>query len=502
MATPPTLVSSTSTVFNTTTSPKSVTLTTQAGDYVVVVAGTENASELTNTPSGNGLTFTLLQSETGGSNVCESKVWVAQDSTGGTSWTLSATHSATSTHWGFTATVWRGSDGYGASAKNTVTDGVAPSLDLTTTADNSAIVYGSFDWNAISGSSRTWRTINSYTPTSANGGEDSYALSSGRYTEYTGHWLDVGSTGTKTTGLSAPGGQKPSIVAVEIKGAGSSALTGEATLSATASITATALVERFGGASLAVTASMAAAGAVDRPATGALVTSADLSAAATVGAQGAASLAAVGALSAGAFVNADQSAQLSVTTSITAIAVVSKYGEANLSATVSMFADSEPNGTASLAVTSSLYAIATVQAFATSSLSAIADMDTIAIVGTFGESSLSAVVAISAEASTVAGVIGVAVLNATVDLTASGNLDRAGIVSLTAQAALLAEAVVGKFATATLAVIASMNAERYIAVTYGIGSAGIANGYSGQASMQSVGSGIPGTGIIDSGEAS
>src|SRR5580692_6633442 len=97
-----------------------------------------------------------------------------------TAYTLSVASGGTTTgHWGDIALVFTGSTGAGASASGTGTG--APSLNLTTTGDNSAIAVIVLDANAVSGSSRTWLTLNGYTPTSGNGYEQDYTLDTGNY---------------------------------------------------------------------------------------------------------------------------------------------------------------------------------------------------------------------------------------------------------------------------------------------------------------------------------
>jgi hypothetical protein len=116
---------------------------------------------------------------------------------------------------------FRDSDGVGASVSNNTTG--TPSISITTTQDNSAVAVIIIDWNAADGASRTWLTVNSITPTSGNGGERTYFRNASFYTVYAAYWSDVGAAGAKTVGLSAPGSQQYSIIAVEVKGAASSA---------------------------------------------------------------------------------------------------------------------------------------------------------------------------------------------------------------------------------------------------------------------------------------
>jgi len=119
--------------------------------------------------------------------------------------------------WGDIALVFSGSPGAGASGSATGTG--APSLSLTTTADNSAVGVIVLDHNAVSGASRTWRTVNGVTPTAGNGYELDYTLVASEYGVYVAYYPNAGLTGSKVTvGLSAPAGMKYTITAVEIQG--------------------------------------------------------------------------------------------------------------------------------------------------------------------------------------------------------------------------------------------------------------------------------------------
>lgn len=212
----PTFVASYATVYNTSTAPKTVSVTTQAGDLLVIVSAVENGSTTFNTPSGNGIAFTSRQIVDLDTNWCDIGIWTGTDATGGTNWTLTVDTTAGGFQFGATCFVFRNHGGYGASSKTNVS-GAAPSLGLTTTQDNSAIVVISADWVPVDGASRTWLTVNSLTPTNGNGMERTYH-SNANYTAYAAYYSDAGTTGSKTVGLSAPGGQKYSIAAIEVKG--------------------------------------------------------------------------------------------------------------------------------------------------------------------------------------------------------------------------------------------------------------------------------------------
>lgn len=202
------------------TTPKTVSTTVAAGDLLVVAGATEDTGNTLNDPTGGSLTYTLRQSVTVASY---SGAWGWTAAPGGSqTYTLSDDKNADiGGWWGFTALRFSGTDGYGTSTKTNVSSG-APSLSITPTQDNSAIVVIVTDWNATDGASRTWRTVNGITPTSGNGLERVYFRDSAHFAVYVAYYSDVGTAGVaKTVGLSAPSGQKYAIIAIEVKGSGS-----------------------------------------------------------------------------------------------------------------------------------------------------------------------------------------------------------------------------------------------------------------------------------------
>lgn len=197
-------------------------VTVASGDYLVILGCTPEAANITlGTPTGGGLTYTLRQSNTTGSN-CATYAWTAPSASVQTFNVSITSGSGGFGYWGYTVLRYSGSDGIGASSKTVGATG-APSLAVTTTGANSAVAGLTGDWNAVDGASRTWRTINSVTPTSGNGGERVYQRDSSAMTCYVASWSDVGAAGSKTTGLSAPSGQKYSMIAVEVLGSSAAA---------------------------------------------------------------------------------------------------------------------------------------------------------------------------------------------------------------------------------------------------------------------------------------
>jgi hypothetical protein len=207
----PTFVSESETAWNTATSPKTASVTVQNNDRLVVIGATGDASTTLGTPTGGSLTYTLQQSVVV-TNYTTVYVWTAT-ATSATTFSVSITRSGgTANYWGFNVLLYRDSDGFGASSKTNVANG-APSLGLTTSFTDSAIVVINADWSAVDGTTRTWRQVNGASPT-----EQTYFRDSTMYTVYAARHANAGTAGAKTVGLSAPGSQKYSIAAVEVRG--------------------------------------------------------------------------------------------------------------------------------------------------------------------------------------------------------------------------------------------------------------------------------------------
>jgi hypothetical protein len=215
----PTFVSYTDTGWATPNSTASVatsSISVQSGDTMVAVAVISDGS-MTLAVSGGSLTWTLAQSVVT-TNYCATYIWTATaSSTTSFAVTFSRT-GTTTTKYGGGVYVFRAAS-IGNSSKTNTTG--APSLALSSSQASSAFVQVVADWNAADGASRTWRAINSTTPTSGNGYEKAYYRDSAQYTVCSAYWPDVGSTGSKTTGLSAPSGQQYAAIALEIKGTAS-----------------------------------------------------------------------------------------------------------------------------------------------------------------------------------------------------------------------------------------------------------------------------------------
>lgn len=202
---------------NTATTPKTVSVTVQTGDLLIVmsVAAGANGGAVNTAPTGGSLTYAQLATLGTSTSHARAIAWSAT-AISSTTFSVSCVHPTTASSgifWGVFVWVWRGHGGVGAVGAPTV-NSTSNSVTLTTTGDNSALSVGSADWNAADGTTRTRRTVNSLT-----GAEDLYGRDSAQYTWYASRYADTGTAGSKTAGYSAPTGQASAIIAVEILGA-------------------------------------------------------------------------------------------------------------------------------------------------------------------------------------------------------------------------------------------------------------------------------------------
>lgn len=200
--------------WTTNTTPKSVSVTTQTNDILVWIGMTRDVGTSINTLSvGTGWTWSYIIALTSAASTCALLMGVAVAVNNETfTLTGTVTSGGTLAQWGFNCLRFSNSNGITTYGSNTPPQTGTPSIGITTTQPNSALVVAAADWNAINGSSRAWLTsAGSFT-------EQTYAFQSGGYTTYAGYHPDVGAAGAKTVGLSTPSGQKYSIGVVEILG--------------------------------------------------------------------------------------------------------------------------------------------------------------------------------------------------------------------------------------------------------------------------------------------
>lgn len=208
MATPPTFIQEAETAYGSSTSPKTTAgFDVVAGDVLVAFAAMSDCPPevyIENSGAPLGWSQLVPVNVFGRTFVSMWCAPVEADATG-----LTVSFVASTTNWfGGSALTWRDCAGMGAYTKADY-NGAAPTLDIATRYNNSAVVVVNSDWNAIDGTSRAWRTGAGAVT------ETTYFRADGFYTVYAGYHADAGNAGTKTVGLTTPV-QRYSIVALEL----------------------------------------------------------------------------------------------------------------------------------------------------------------------------------------------------------------------------------------------------------------------------------------------
>lgn len=211
----PTFVASYGNAATSTTTPKTASVTVAVGDLLVVYAGTGGPSTtITAGPTGgSGFTWTQQTSIVGVTGYSCQYIWTAT-ATSAQTFTMSlATTGTGAGSWSFTCLRFSSHGGVGASTAANAT-AAAPTLNITTTKDSSAVVVADADFTATDGASRAWRT-GAGTLT-----EVTYTTAASAVTLYGGYHANAGTAGVKAVGLTAPS-QTYSIAAVEVLGTSS-----------------------------------------------------------------------------------------------------------------------------------------------------------------------------------------------------------------------------------------------------------------------------------------
>lgn len=208
----PTFVGEYPTAFNSTATPKIAmnAVAISSGDVLVAMATGENHGQILSISENGSATATLQQSS------------LETDYTSGYVWTYVAPSNETMTvslartgalYFGGNVVRFSGSSGVGASNVATGATGT-PSISLTTTMANSAILIMVGDWNAVSGT-QTFTNNFGGTATALTG----YPGDNAHYGIAIAYFQNAGAVGAKTVGMSAPAGQKWMLIAIEVKGA-------------------------------------------------------------------------------------------------------------------------------------------------------------------------------------------------------------------------------------------------------------------------------------------
>lgn len=221
---PPTYVRSVVSDFTTAGGTKvSPTFDVSNGDLVVIQVATADESHVQGTPTwtGTGTVTAQTGATIASTDFVNASTWTIPVLATATARTVSVTNTNTTVPWGYSVTVWRDHNGVGAVAEVSTTGPAAPSLNITTTVLNSALNVLVGDWTGGNvGVPRTWRTVNN-APIFETGFGDSTSA-----TYFSGIVTDAGSIGAKTVGLSSPSNTKYTVVAIEIRPAAPTAITG------------------------------------------------------------------------------------------------------------------------------------------------------------------------------------------------------------------------------------------------------------------------------------
>lgn len=197
------------------TLPQTMSVTTAIGDRLVAWASmADNAATISTPTGGTGLTWALSVRDSNAANFSGSYLWTAGPATTAETFTLQTTKTGGSGTfmWAFGCERWSGAGGFGTGVTASNASG-APTVNVTTTKANSAIVAVDSDWNAGATTGKAWRTgAGALTELLV----DQDTSTSSTLTCYIGYHADAGATGTYAVGLTAPTGQKYTIVAVEV----------------------------------------------------------------------------------------------------------------------------------------------------------------------------------------------------------------------------------------------------------------------------------------------
>jgi len=176
-----------------------------AGDLIVVIAGTEVGTSAAAAPTNANLSFAPGTAIGADSTHCWANTWTATAASSQTAQTIA--NAGILNEWGMAVWVFRGSGGAGVRATDVTT---ALTVSLARGGANSLVVFGGFDFNAVA------TTGYSFTPTVAH---DRQHLQDGSfYSIYVADFGDQGGAGTTSYGIAGVTTGTFSKIALEIKG--------------------------------------------------------------------------------------------------------------------------------------------------------------------------------------------------------------------------------------------------------------------------------------------
>lgn len=252
--------------------------TPAAGEVLVLKVQGENGVVAFGTPVGGGLTWTQRRLGNTTNLFVYGAIWTAVVGAGGAPMTVAITRTGANTGW--TSMVVERYTGaqLAATPEGTTSNGTgAPTGTVTTTAADSIVSWLSGDWNAVAPGSRAYRS-----------GATERGMHDRSPNNYVGYFATqaAAAAGAQTCGLTAPAGQKYTLLAIEVQSApsgGGTAHTAGASQAVTSTGTASTVRSAAAAAAQAVTAAMLAAAARITAAQASLTITADPTAGAVVG---------------------------------------------------------------------------------------------------------------------------------------------------------------------------------------------------------------------------
>ena len=182
--------------------------TASAGEVIVVKISNESGFNSPGLPTATGLTFTTrAQATSGTANDCFAGLYTAVVPAGGGTYTVTAPASGASLSHSFVVERWGNAQLAATPAITQVTGNTTSSATITTTAANSVVSWASADWNAVTYTTRTYRSSATEEFVTGTAGSDYFAAYA---------YQSAATAGSQTFGMTQPTGQKDSMVAIEI----------------------------------------------------------------------------------------------------------------------------------------------------------------------------------------------------------------------------------------------------------------------------------------------
>jgi hypothetical protein len=201
--------------FSGTGTPKTVSVTTSTGDFLVILSVSSDYRQIEGNPSGGSLTYTsIVKANQNVSNLLNNVATWSAPASANTTFTMSQAISPNnSLGWGYLVMRFNNCAGIGNHASAQDSSGTtAPSVNITTASNDSSIVLLVSNFNQITGT-RTYRQsggLGTFTETESISSSSIGGVAAGYYNQ-------VGNAGTYTIGMTAPTPQTWICIGIEVK---------------------------------------------------------------------------------------------------------------------------------------------------------------------------------------------------------------------------------------------------------------------------------------------